>query len=846
MVSKKMRKILDVYEQEDTSTKLLARRGGGGGEVGRTLDQVDNLDFDTEIAPEDDEDIDDDEAFNEEDEERYGMHFEKAQESESEEDEEEEYMDISDMLDQVNKTEAIASQLMPREMSDDDLELEEEEEPMSLNALVEQPKQMRKRKRLETTHGTEESEFQIQSKSKLGFSDLIGLDEEANFGQLKKQLQVLDSEEAKRVDVPLPMRQQEKMSREVAYDESKKMISRWTNLVKKNREADQLAFPMNEPAPQVLSSGALVGKFAPENDFEKEINQMLIETGMTEEQQKEAEELELNKLSVEEVKQRRQELAKMRSLLFFQEQKQKKIAKIKSKTYRKLLKKKQQKEIDIEEMAKVNPEQAQKMREKLEFERIKERMSLKHKNKGKWAKSLLGRDRNDEGSQKAIAEQLQKHEQLTRKIKDLDSEESDADIELEPVQSAFESLDQMEDQEISTKGIMGMKFMQKAQERQKQETRKQVERAKRELEAFERGESYESDEEQIAGRHQFVPTEMDLSNVEDVVVEKNVEVKSKRIQVMQPLFQVESFEQPEHSFVGDANRFRSFHPDRPSAQKSIQESEQLSDKSAQETDRQSDKIEKPVERQSEKPVQRQLEKQAESETEENPWLDSTDVVKKSISEQKHITKQEKASAKFKKARKENQESDQEDVELLVEPEKKKIWKASYDDSDEDSLPDNAMQPAEQLSSYDIMKMAFANDDIQAEFDQEKDDIVNEDAPKAEDVTLPGWGDWSGPGTKKSKRKVIIPPKPGQGIESSKRQDAKLKHVIISEKRQKKAAKFMLPQVPFGYGSREQYERVIAAPLGKEWNAVETFASMTAPKVKTKQGSIINPLKFTKN
>lgn len=63
-------------------------------------------------------------------------------------------------------------------------------------------------------------------------------------------------------------------------------------------------------------------------------------------------------------------------------------------------------------------------------------------------------------------------------------------------------------------------------------------------------------------------------------------------------------------------------------------------------------------------------------------------------------------------------------------------------------------------------------------------MINEEIPKEEDVTLPGWGSWSGPGVQASVKKVVVPPKPGSGIESSKRKDAKLKNVIINEKRQK--------------------------------------------------------------
>jgi U3 small nucleolar RNA-associated protein 14 len=94
---------------------------------------------------------------------------------------------------------------------------------------------------------------------------------------------------------------------------------------------------------------------------------------------------------------RRAELAKMRSLLFYKEQKQKKIAKIKSKTYRKIANKANEKgsaQLSLDELAELDPLKAQEERDKLEFARVQERMTLKHKNTGKWAKKMLGRNDN--------------------------------------------------------------------------------------------------------------------------------------------------------------------------------------------------------------------------------------------------------------------------------------------------------------------------------------------------------------------------------------------------------------------------------------------------------------------
>ena len=82
-----------------------------------------------------------------------------------------------------------------------------------------------------------------------------------------------------------------------------------------------------------------------------------------------------------------------------------------------------------------------------------------------------------------------------------------------------------------------------------------------------------------------------------------------------------------------------------------------------------------------------------------------------------------------------------------------------------------------------------------------------------------------------------------GIEVSKRKDAKLSHVIINEKRMKKAIQYLVPQIPHGFDNRDQYERTIRMPIGKEWNSQNIYLEKIAPKIQTKLGVAIQPLKF---
>lgn len=69
-----------------------------------------------------------------------------------------------------------------------------------------------------------------------------------------------------------------------------------------------------------------------------------------------------------------------------------------------------------------------------------------------------------------------------------------------------------------------------------------------------------------------------------------------------------------------------------------------------------------------------------------------------------------------------------------------------------------------------------------------------------------------------------------GIDPKSRADYGKAHVIISEKRDKKAAKYLVKDLPHPYTSKAQFERSIDTPLGAEWNTRVGFQRGTLPRV----------------
>jgi len=94
------------------------------------------------------------------------------------------------------------------------------------------------------------------------------------------------------------------------------------------------------------------------------------------------------------------------------------------------------------------------------------------------------------------------------------------------------------------------------------------------------------------------------------------------------------------------------------------------------------------------------------------------------------------------------------------------------------------------------------------------------------------GSWGGIGLRKA------PPKPQRikqiaGIDPTTRADYNKKHIIISEKRDKKAGKYLVKDLPFPFTSKAQFERSMERPLGAEWNTRVGFQKGTLPRVMKK-------------
>jgi U3 small nucleolar RNA-associated protein 14 len=147
----------------------------------------------------------------------------------------------------------------------------------------------------------------------------------------------------------------------------------------------------------------------------------------------------------------------------------------------------------------------------------------------------------------------------------------------------------------------------------------------------------------------------------------------------------------------------------------------------------------------------------------------------------------------------------------------------------------------------LLRRAFASDDVAAEFASDKAAEVEEQLPKEEVPGLmPGWGLWADQ-QREPKWMAEARQKAARRKEAAAagRKDAKLAHVVISEKWDKRAAKYGTQALPFPYRSADAYENSIRQPLGRDVNPDAAFRNLTRPAVIKSTGVVIDPLRYSK-
>ena len=170
----------------------------------------------------------------------------------------------------------------------------------------------------------------------------------------------------------------------------------------------------------------------------------------------------------------------------------------------------------------------------------------------------------------------------------------------------------------------------------------------------------------------------------------------------------------------------------------------------------------------------------------NPWLATP--YKKQSKNSNSDNRINKIQNKRKRLEQANEEDAQINIDVSIETINSRL-KSRYSQTEQDEDTPNMAYGRGRIAfqQQELINRAFAGDGFEQDFTLEKEAAIAEDAPKQEDLTLPGWGSWTGQGVKRrATERMLVKNVPG--IDALKRKDAKLKNVIINEKTVKKVCK----------------------------------------------------------
>jgi U3 small nucleolar RNA-associated protein 14 len=171
----------------------------------------------------------------------------------------------------------------------------------------------------------------------------------------------------------------------------------------------------------------------------------------------------------------------------------------------------------------------------------------------------------------------------------------------------------------------------------------------------------------------------------------------------------------------------------------------------------------------------------------NPWLATP--YKKPSKNSNSDNRINKIQNKRKRLEQANEEDAQINIDVSIETINSRL-KSRYSQTEQDEDTPNMAYGRGRIAfqQQELINRAFAGDGFEQDFALEKEAAIAEDAPKQEDLTLPGWGSWTGQGVKRrATERMLVKNVPG--IDALKRKDAKLKNVIINEKTVKKVCEF---------------------------------------------------------
>ncbi|XP_075401440.1 U3 small nucleolar RNA-associated protein 14 homolog A-like [Tenrec ecaudatus] len=631
------------------------------------------------------------------------------------------------------------------------------------------------------------SEFSIGSGGKLALADLLQPAEPAStLAMVKRQLKRV---QVKTLALPASKEEVARVQREAAFHQSSQTLSKWEPIVLKARQAEQLVFPLQkEPAALAPLEHVLRGWTA-KTPLEREVfhalhqhRQLVMDPLLTP-----VERAARRAMSLEEARARRAALQRARALQSYYEAKARRAKKIKSKKHHRAVKKgKSQKPLG--EHGPLPEGTAPSMLEELdrrEMARIMERMGLKHQSRGKRVRALAIRARYDPKARQARQDQLARNKELTQKHQAPDSEEEEEGGLPAP------DMDQAQGDPTGSNPWML------------------------------RRPTSESGEARIQKGPGLLPEPAALDSASEEQESPGADEdtwgkESEERRSLQERWEPSQDAEP----VGPQARRDASHQEVVSEVRTL----------ARKLSKQGGPAGKKQEASSLGAV---LPTQSSESVQTKEELGGESCVSDSELPGPPLSGGPRA------------ERIPEDRQPGV-PRKKEEPIIDLQNLLTASPPPGTQWALEELAGdgergqRQVILEAFAGDDVVRDFLKEKRAAVAESQPKAVDLTLPGWGEWGGVGLQpsaKKRRRFLVPSPAGPP-----RKDGNRPNVIISETRSSRMAAHQVHVLPSPFSHPQQFERTIQVPVGAMWNTQRAFQKLTTPKVVTKPGHIIKPIR----
>ncbi|XP_031725797.1 U3 small nucleolar RNA-associated protein 14 homolog A [Anarrhichthys ocellatus] len=656
------------------------------------------------------------------------------------------------------------------------------------------------------------SEFTVKADGegdKIDLSDLIGTMEKTSAvpAKTRKQLKNL-LRRNHTIECPLTKQQSERIQRDVAFQKAATEVTRWKSIIKQNQRAEQLVFPLNQEPPGPKPMERVVSGWKAQTPLEQEIFAVLSanKQPINDPILTPAEEASMRAMSLEEAKIRRAELQKARALQSYYEAKARRERKIKSKKYHKVQNKAKRKDLlkQFDEMVQTDPAAALEELNKIELARMQERMSLKHQNSGKWAKSKAIMAKYDDGARKAMQQQLEVNKELTQKlVTSLNNEEEEdaGDAEQLPdlVTDAEHGLD-------SLNPWMTGKLSEEPTEKEKSEPV--------DLTAAGPGNTVEEDEDEVEEtEEEALLREFDsrrkLRQAQDTDAAPLISVDDEEDEAA-AAEDPDTSDKEEEELTEFTSLFRGIADSRQEAE--AEKAEATADASAQ--------LEEDV-------IRIRTLEDMELLCQEKSTSGEAAAPPQQPPDTENLPSATQQAGKNKKRKR--------GIELNeVLTKRTQVIQVPLTPTMEDTEDSDG-----KLDQRGLIKEAFAGDDVVSDFLKDKRKQEDAGKPKVVDLTLPGWGEWGGTSLKLSRSKrrrfkiKTAPPPP--------RKDQHLPGVIMSEKRNSSISLHQVSSLPFPFESHAQFESTIRSPLGRTWNTERTVKKISKPKVVTQLGAIIEPM-----